>query len=110
MSEITLYYSVNDDDSKYSIIVDYFSSMDELLEEECEHERIAENCADDYFDHHDGWEIFGEQNSTSNILLYANDKEDCEAFAEFEVECVYYPSFDATKIKPTNPTSENRKG
>lgn len=57
-----------------------------------EREDVAEDCAEDYFDNHDGWEAIW----PLEITLYNLDET--RIIGKFRVELEQRPHFSATKI------------
>lgn len=62
------------------------------LDDDTWNDSIAEQCADDWHDNHDGWEA-----SWPRVFAIFSDKKG-PAFARFEINREYEPTFSATAI------------
>ncbi len=87
----TLYYSAYDYDSEHRTSVTLIYDYD--LNDDSWNDSIAEQCADDWHDNHDGWEA-----SWPRVFALYRDKTS-PAFARFEVCREYEPIFTATPAK-----------
>lgn len=86
-----IFYSVPEDmdDSTYSLeIGDNYDIADEY-----DQRMIADLCAEDYWDNHDGWE------SHWPLIFTLHTKEDGEKIAQLVVEMEAQPSFSSMHDK-----------
>lgn len=82
MTKRTAWYSVNDNDWRYSL--DTYMGVRER--------DIAEDAAEDYHGNHDGWE------ATWPVVIHVYETEDGPEVARYEVERESEPVFTASPL------------
>lgn len=91
------YYTVDNDDYIYDYQVPkYKYQMQYDLTDDWDLETLAEDCAEDWFSNHDGWERRSWSEGTPVRFNLCNDKG--EVIASYDIECEYEPRFNAYKV------------